>query len=256
MAHRTAIGSGSTNNNGGVAYGVGATTDGPVTNIAIATSSVGGSQILNSVPYPTQKNGVSSAFQTAAVALTSVANNGSSKCRFTKTSHGLSVGAVIFVTGSTDGNIDATHTITAVPTSGTFDTDVAYVASASAGSYRQVDRNFGKLVPGDYAVKLVGTKLAGTADSTITSPGGFGASKTGLYYGRGNRRIDFTAFDVYSGTATYGSNRGDLFTYKKATDGTALAHEAFPTSAIPGGLVYKYGAALPTNDQYKATTSP
>lgn len=255
MASRTAIGSGSTNNNGGVAYGVGATTDGPITNLSVATSSVVGSQVLNTVPYPTQRNGVSSAFKTAAVTLTSVADNGSSKCRFTKTSHGLSVGDVLFISGSTDGNVDATHTITAVPSSSTFDTDVAYVASATAGSYKQVARNFGTMTPGDYLIKLVGTKIAGTTDLTLTSPGGYGSTKTALYYGRGNRRYHVTAYDVFAGSATYGANRGDLFTYRDY-QGNSLAHEAFPTTAVPGGLVYKYGKALPTNDQYKAVYSP
>lgn len=255
MAQRTAIGSGNTNNNGGVAYGIGTAANGLLTNISVATSSVVGSQILNVSPYPTQRNGVSSAFKSSATTLTSVADNGSGKCRFTLTSHGLSVGDVIFVTGSTDANIDATHTVTAVPSSSTFDTDVAYVASATAGTYSQVARNFGKLVPGEYLIKLVSTKIAGTTDTTITSPGGYGGSRTALYYGKGNRRGKITAFDLYTGTATYASTAGDLQTYRDAS-GSALAQEALPTTDVPGGLVYSYGAALPKNDQYKAVYSP
>lgn len=253
MATRTATGSGTTNNNNGVALGVGAAGSALITNLSLATSSEIGSGTLNKVAFPSKTNGVSSAFKSSSTTLTSVADN-SGKCRFTLTSHGLTVGQVLFVSGSTAGGVDGTHKVTAVPTANTFDTDVDYVASATAGVYKTVARNFAQMETGEYLIKLVGTKIAGTADSSVKTPAGFGASNKNLKYGKGNHRYHILSWNAATGAATFGANRGDEFTYKDAA-GSALAQEALPTNAVPGGLVYSFGAALPKNDQYKARTS-
>lgn len=255
MSTRTATGSGVTKNNGTVSFGSTTNASAGVTGLSLTNAAYGGSKILNRVAFPTLNNGTSSAFQSTAVTLTSVADNGSGKCRFTLTSHGRSVGDVLFVTGSTSGNLDYTHTITAVPTSGTFDTDVDYVASATAGVYKMVARNFAKDVPGEYIIPLVSTKLAGTTDSNAGQISTYGGSVRTLKYAKGNRRYDITSWNAVTGAATKGSNAGDLVTYREA-DGTTLAHEAYPTNAVPGGLVYHFGAANPYNDQYDARTSP
>lgn len=255
MATRTATGSGVAKNNGSVSLGGTTSTTTNVTGLSLSSAAYSGSKVLNTVGYPTQHNGMSSAFHTAAVTLTSVADNGSAKCRFTLTSHGRSVGDVIFITGSTTGNVDSTHTITAVPTSATFDTDVTYTASATAGVYTMVSRNFGKMIPGEYIIKLVSTKIAGTTDSNAKDITTFGPGKRTLRYAKGDRRYNITSWNAVTGAATKGSNAGALVTYRDAS-GTTLAHEALPTNAVPGGLVYHYGAANPYNDQYDAKTSP
>lgn len=130
MAQRTATGSGSTNNNGGVALGIGTNVAGNLTNLSVGDSAVVGSQILNVISTPTKNNNTGTVFKTAATTLTSVASS-SGYCRFTLNTHGLAVGDILFITGSTSGNLDGVHTITAVPTANTFDTDVTYVASAT-----------------------------------------------------------------------------------------------------------------------------
>lgn len=253
MAQRTATGSGVTNNNSGVAMGIGSNATGPLTDLSIASSSVVGSKILNTIAFPTNLNGTGSVFKTASVTITSVADN-SGKCRFTLNSHGLSVGNVLFISGSTSGNVDGTHTITAVTTN-TFDTDVTYVASATAGVYKMVARNFASMEENEYVVKLVGTKIAGTADSNVTTPNGYRGSVKALKYARGTRRLDITSWDAVTGAATYGANKGVLATYRDKA-GNTLEHEALPTNAVPGQLVYHYGTNPPKDDQYKARTSP
>lgn len=255
MATRTATGSGVAKNNGTVAFGSTTSADVNLTSLSLTNAAHSGSKILNSVPYPTQTNGVASAFRTSDTTLNSVADNGSGKCEFTETSHGLSVGDVIFVSGSTSGNIDGTHTVTAVDDADTFDTDVDYVASATPGVFNQVARNFGKMVPGEYMIKLVSTKVAGTTDANAKAITTYGGSVRTLKYAKGNRRYHITSWNAVTGAATKGANAGDLVTYREA-DGTTLAHEAYPTNAVPGGLVYQYGAALPLDTQYPARTSP
>ena len=253
MSTRTATGSGVKKNNGTVALGVTTNAGVNVTGLSLENAAYSGAKILNSVGYPTKDNGLSSAFKTDAVTITSVADN-SGTCRFTLNSHGLSVGDILFITGSTDGNLDGTHEITAKATN-TFDTNVTYVASATPGDYQKVARNFGKVVPGEYLIKLQSTKVAGTTDANAKAITTYGGSVRTLKYAKGNRRYDITSWNAVTGAATYGSNRGDKFTYRDAS-GTTLAHEAYPTNAVPGGLVYHFGAADPYNDSYPARTSP
>jgi hypothetical protein len=68
-------------------------------------------------------------------------------------------------------------------------------------------------------------------------------------------RYHITSIDYKTGIATKGGNAGDVSNYVKM-DGTTAASDdaANPTRAIPGELVYMYGALTPKQDDYKAKT--
>lgn len=205
-------------------------------------------------PNPTANNGVVPCFVGSGVVLTSVANNGSGYCRFTKSSHGRSVGDVIFVAGSTDGNLDRTHTITAVPTSGTFDTDVLYVASATAGTYTRLARTFNN--PTTTTVMARGTgdnNIAGTDVTVLDGATDFGAAGSNPF--RGSRRLDITAWDYATGTPTHGSAVGDNVTGHDPENDAAIDVEPQPTNDAPGELVFRDGSVLPQTVSYPARTT-
>ena len=197
---------------------------------------------------PTRDNGLVPCFVGTAVTLTSVANNGSGKCRFTKSSHGRSVGDVIFVAGSTTGNLDRTHVITDVPTSNTFDTDVDYVASATAGEYTRLARVYNN--PTGAVISMVGgdNTLAGTADTTLNGASDFGAALQNPF--KGSRRLNITAWDYETGDATFGSNKGVNVSGHDPVNDTSIDVEPQPTRDEPGTVTYKTGAALPVTESY------
>lgn len=210
---------------------------------------VHGSQLL-------QSKDVFGAFQTSPTAITSVADDGSGFCDYTLATHGLSVGDVVNVTGSTSGNVDGPQKITSVPDVNSFVTDKAYVASASAGSYTEVAGRFASMTAGQYIMLGYASSVAG-GQATRT---GFGSDygirrsihKLEHYY---NRRVATAIragyWNIYTGTWSTDPTVAD----DAPTWGTDEA--ATPTRAIPGELTYRVsgmpdGTYGPIQDDYPA----
>lgn len=192
----------------------------------------------------------------AAVALTSVADAGSSdKARFTLNSHGLSVGDIINVTGSTSGIMDGIHRITAVPTANTFDTDRTYAAAATAGSYKLYRGSFATMTKGDYIIRRVTDTLAGSISNTVLRSGGSEGYTRSIHKVEAARTTRFATairagyWDEFNGVwTTAPTTANDISDW-----GTDQA--ATPSYAVPGELVYRDGSPLPVQDDYKAKTN-
>ena len=232
----SAITATSTKVNGGSAYAMGTTvpSNSPITAIAKFGDHVldkYGSQVV-------QSKDLFGAFHTTAVAITSVADDGNGFCDYTLASHGLTVGTVINVTGSTSGNVDGVQKITSVPDANSFVTDKAYTASANAGSYTKVAGRFASMTSGEFVMLAYSTSVAG-GQKTLK---GFGAdygirrSINKLEHMRTVRvatAIRAGYWNVYTGKFTTAPTVAD----DAPTWGTDDA--ANPTRAIPGELVYR-----------------
>lgn len=186
--------------------------------------------------------------------LTSVADSGTDdKARFTLSSHGLSIGDIINITGSTNGVMDGIHRITAVPTANTFDTDRTYVAAATAGDYVLFNGNFATMTAGAYVMRRVTSTLAGIANTALRSGGSDGYRRS-IHKVEAARTTRFATairagyWDEFNGVwttaPTVANDISDWGTDQAAT----------PTYAVPGELVYRDGSPLPIQDDYKAKT--
>ena len=196
-------------------------------------------------------------FYATAVAITSVANN-SGKCRFTLNSHGLTDGTIINIDGSTNGNLDGLHKITAVDTN-TFDTDVTFVTSATAGSYNLVAGRFASMTPNQYIIMGYSSSVAGGQKTRVGFGGDFGIRRSihkveHLYTRRVATAIRAGYYDPYTGTySTAPTVADDASTW-------GADHAAAPTRAVPGELVYRVSGQPDathgiTQDDYKAATN-
>lgn len=243
----------STKVDGGSALGIGSHAGSAMTNtVALGnTSTIYGSQVvINPRMF--------SAFQATPVAITSVANSGG-YANYTLSTHGLTVGTHIMVSGSTSGHVDGSQLITAVTTN-TFKTDKAYVASASAGSYSLVSGNFAKLVAGSYITRGgVPMNLANTGASVSTFGSDFGIRQSihkRLHYWTTRTATAIRAgyWNIYTGKFTTLPTTAD--------DASAIGadNEANVTLAAPGDLIFRVsgqpdGTNGITSEEYKAKTN-
>lgn len=190
----------------------------------------------------------------SATAITSVADSGTAdKAKFTLNSHGLVVGDIINITGSTSGVMDGVHRITAKDAN-TFTTDRPYVAAADPGSFRKSRGNFARMTAGKYIIVKVTTELAGLSNTVLRSGGSAGYRRSihkmeAMRTTRVATAIRAGYWNIYSASwATKPTTANDISTF-----GTDQA--ATPTYAIPGELVYKTGKLLPVMDDYKSKTN-
>ena len=193
-------------------------------------AAVHGSQVVKS-------KDVFGAFRSDAVAITSVADNGSSKCRYTLAGHSLSVGDVIDVYGSTSNAVDGPQKVTAKATN-TFDTDKTYTASASAGSYYTVAGNFATMTAEQYLMLGYASSLAG-GQKTLTGFGNDYGIRRSIHKLEALRTVRVcTAIRA----GYWNEYSGSWSTAPTAANDISIAgsdHAATPTLAIPGELVYR-----------------
>lgn len=215
-------------------------------------AAVHGSQVV-------QSKDVFGAFHTAPVAITAVADDGSGFCDYELTAHGLSVGDVVNVTGSTSGNVDGPQKITSLPDANSFVTDKAYVASASAGSYTLVNGRFASMTAGTYIIRGYSMTPASESVGVATYGNDFGIRRSihKLEHMRTRRvatAIRAGNWNIYTGTFSTDPTVAD----DAPTWGTDEA--ANPTRAIPGELVYRHsgmpdGTYGPVQKDYPAKTN-
>lgn len=206
-----------------------------------------------------QSKDVFGALQSSPVTITSVADNGSGKARYTLAAHGLSVGTVVNITGSTNGVLDGPQTITA-DGGGTFDTDRDYVAAATAGDYTLVAGNFATMTAEAYIMLAYSSNVAGVV----------GLDRKGFGSDYGIRRSIHKLEHLYSRLVATAIRAGNwnIYTGKWSTDPTVqddaptwgTDDAANPTRAIPGELTYRVSGQPDatngiTQDDYEAKTS-
>lgn len=214
--------------------------------------SVFGTQVL-------QSKDVFGAFHSSATTLTSVADDGSGFCDFTLAGHGLTVGTVINVTGSTSGNVDGPQKITSVPDANSIVTDKAYVASATAGDYTTVAGRFASMTAGQYIMLGYSSSVAGGQATRVGYGADYGIRRSihkleHMYTRRVATAIRAGYWHIYEGRFTTAPTVAD----DASTWGTDEA--ATPTRAKPGELTYRHsgmpdGTYGPIQDDYKAKTS-
>ena len=193
-----------------------------------------------------------SALEAAGVTITSVADDTNGFCDFTLSTHGLTVGTVINVTGSSDANVDGIQKITSLPDANSFVTDKAFVTTATAGVYHITAGNFALMTAEKYIIMRVTTEVAGQSNNVLRSGGAdFGDRRSinkleHLYTTRTATAIRAGFWNIFTGEFTTAPVTADDI----GTVGTDDA--AVPTQAIPGELVYKEPKPLPVQDNYQA----
>lgn len=220
---------------GGTAAGLGTAV--PSDTVITGNLQVGGRASVHGSQVVQSKN-VFGAFQSSTTAITSVADDGNGFCDFTLATHGLSVGDVLSVTGSTSGNVDGVQKITSVPDANSFVTDKAYTAAATAGSYATVAGNFATLTAEAYIMLGYASSAAGGQKATT----GFGADhgiRRSIHKMEAMRTYRVATairagyWDEYTGTwstaVTSADDISDMGTDEAAT----------PSYATPGELVYR-----------------
>jgi hypothetical protein len=237
----------STKVNGGTAAGLGTSvaTGSVITALVDFGNAIAlyGSQVI-------QSKDLFGAFHGSYVALTSVANN-SGKARYTLNSHGLSVGDVINVENSTNGNVDGVQKVTNVVNANSFDTDMDFPgATASAGLFAQVAGRFAAMTVGEYVMKAYRTNVAGN-QIQLTGYGKMGPTHSIHFLKHMYTRLVATAiragnWNIYSGTfSSAPAVQDDISDF--GTDGAAT-----PTYAEPGQLVFKT-SGNPSEDGFEVT---
>jgi hypothetical protein len=231
----------STNLAGGAAHRV--ANSNKLLNIAHGyTSTIHGAQVIRN-----QRKGATSPLVETGVAATSVADEGGF-CKFTKNSHGLSVGDVLNISGATARSLNTVHVITAEDTN-TFTTDVPYVASATAGTYKKVRGTFG-MEAGSYVIRGVSEELAGIANTTLRS----GASDFGIRRAIHKREAVRTVRTTTAIRAGYWNNITGQWTTRPtiANDISDLGTDeaATPSYVEPGKLTYNGSGKIPVSESY------
>lgn len=228
----------STNIDGGMAIALG--TSLPADTVLTTQLQLGDRRSVFSTQVLQSKD-VFGAFQATPVALTSVADAGGAnagKCDFTLAGHGLTVGQVFSVSGSTSGNVDGVHKIIAVPDGNSIVTDKPYVASATAGSYSLVAGTFATMTADQYIMLAYSSSVAGGQKVRTGFGSDFGIRRSIHKLEHMYSRLVATAiragyWNIYTGVWSTDPTVQD----DAATWGTDDA--ANPTRPLPGELTYR-----------------
>lgn len=123
------------------------------------------------------------------------------------------------------------------------------VTAASSGNLGTMQikgaGTFGKLTPGQYNVRLLGTTLAGISSNVLKSGASDWGVRRPIHKLESSRRLHITSWNYATGAATYGGSRGAKISY-------AADDAAAPTMAIPGRLTFFTGDPVPDATSYAA----
>lgn len=197
------------------------------------------------------RGGAVSANLGSAVGSVSVAAS-SGRARYTKTSHGLTVGSIINVSDTND-KVQGGATVTNVVSANAFDTNQAYASGAGTVDYRSATGNFALMTAAKYVILRVSDELHGVSNTKLQAHGIAYSNRRSIHKVESGFRhlavataIRAGYWDVFSGTfstaASATNNSVSTVGGTATTDGTA-DHAATPTRSIPGELVYKASGA-------------
>ena len=107
-----------------------------------------------------------------------------------------------------------------------------------------------------FLIRHVASKVNNTSNTVLYSGASDKAGRRAINHLAKNHRYHITSINYVTGIATKGGSAGNVFNYVQAGDGSTAATDdaANPSRAIPGELVYMYGALTPKQDDYKAKT--
>lgn len=189
------------------------------------------------------------------VAISSLTQSSSTGfCKITKSSHGLTVGTQIQVSGTSVKNYNVLHTVTSVIDANNVQTDIAYTSNAGTpGSYYPINGTYGKVTRNRYTASLIGKYTAGVSNLFLV--GMSNAQMKAYNESRGDYGVQITGYDYFTGTVTKGANWGVQNKFHDiANNNQDLAFEPHPTLAIPGFLIFKTGALVPVQKFYTKKT--
>ncbi len=113
--------------------------------------------------------------------------------------------------------------------------------------------NFGKMVRGQYVAMVIGTQIAGVANSVLNIPGSefAGLRKHGFTYTPTYKYqyLSISAWNYETGRATYSGLQGLTVTLPLDSGATGMGQ------GNPGWLTYLQGGLIPLNTQYKVRTN-
>lgn len=204
-------------------------------------------------------SGVGSAFRGSTSSLDGQITESASTgyCNVNINTHGFSVGDVFYVSGNDVSAYNTAHKVLEVTDSNNVKTNIRYTSnSTTAGSYSVKARDFATMTAGEYVAKILGTQIAGTADTFLAS---------GAAYTSGRQPINFLEsmkVAMLTGRSWTGGQDGppnytDTVSESTLDYTSAMGNDdaARPTDAVPGELTYRTGAATPTQDEYAARTN-
>lgn len=128
---------------------------------------------------------------------------------------------------------------------------VSPATSGHLGTYKPYSAGtFAYVQQADTWIALkTGTKISGVTTSRLQS----GATDVSLFRAiprtESTRRLQITSWSYTTHAATKGGSTGGSSSFGQD-------HAARPSNAIPGELVYQYGAPTPKQDDYKPRTNP
>lgn len=129
--------------------------------------------------------------------------------------------------------------------------DGSVLESGTVGTMKAISAGqFAKMEDGKYVGKILGTRVAQTANTFLRSGASDIAQKRPLHYAKGNRRYDITSWSYTTGAATKGGSAGAKVTYIDPETGSAQAMEPLPTKTVPGRLVYMVNGKTATKSVY------
>ena len=107
-----------------------------------------------------------------------------------------------------------------------------------------------------FLIRHVASKVNNSSNTVLYSGASDKAGRRAINHLAKNHRYHITSINYVTGIATKGGSAGNVFNYVQAGDGSTAATDdaANPSRAIPGELVYMYGALTPKQDDYKAKT--
>jgi len=107
-----------------------------------------------------------------------------------------------------------------------------------------------------FLIRHVASKVNNASNTVLYSGASHKAGRRAINHLAKNHRYHITSINYVTGIATKGGSAGNAFNYVQAGDGSTAATDdaANPSRAIPGELVYMYGALTPKQDDYKAKT--
>lgn len=255
-----AVTSGPPDNDGGTILHAGTIASGRFLNLSQLTN-VAAQLVYGSDPKGNEYNGVQGVQKSATSTIINITQHLSTGLvNIESTSHGLTVGQMIFVEGTVPTNYNVTHRVIAVVDSSHVQTSVIFtVNDTTEGDYRELSGSFSTMVQGRFIGRYTsGGFVANVANDVMRSPAS-NYHRNHNHPTNSHRRLDEESWDYVTGAVTKGSDAGAEVVYIDplisggADD--AVDSAAHPTYAVPGELVYMSGSLIPTQDDYKPRTS-
>lgn len=201
--------------------------------------------------------GLGFVLQSTGIAITSITQSGATGfTNIAKTGHGLVVGQSIQVNGSSVNRYNIIHRVTIVTDANNVQTDCVYTGNAGTpGTYstKLAGSLYATMTKKKWIGTIVGNTVAGLASTVLVLTGNAGVQAYNASNGTYGTAI--ATFDYFTGAKTVGATWGVLNKFHNiSANNELLVTEPHPTLAIPGRIVFKSYALIPTAKSYNPKT--